>query len=179
MNSTERGTNEETASSNSAQKGITFGAIGGLIAGLIMAGIGYAIPVPGMMGEPFFINSADMWKLSDKVMVGWTLHIVTSLAIGVIFGLMTTRVSTLRLTSMTKGLVLGAITGVVVFILVFLPVEIPPMPGLVSASNFLLESFGYNLVFGLVLGATVAGLVLRTHKTIAKQNKTISGAKSL
>ena len=28
-----------------------------------MAGIGYAIPVPGMMGEPFFINTADMWKL--------------------------------------------------------------------------------------------------------------------
>ena len=96
MNSTERGTNEETNSSYSAIKGMSFGAIGGLIAGLIMAGIGYAIPVPGMMGEPFFINSADMWKLSDKVMTGWSLHIVTSLAIGVIFGLITTRVSTLR-----------------------------------------------------------------------------------
>ena len=168
MSSTEDGKKEEIVSSYSALKGISFGAIGGLVAGLIMAGIGYSLPVPGMMGEPFFINSADMWNLSDKVVTGWTLHIVTSLAIGVIFGLLTTRVSTLRATSMAKGLVLGAIAGVVVFIFVFLPVEIPPMPGLVSASNFLLESFGYNLVFGLVLGASVAGLFLRTREKITK-----------
>jgi hypothetical protein len=168
MNSTEGGTNEETISNYSAPKGMSFGAIGGLIAGLIMAGIGYAIPVPGMMGEPFFINAADMWKLSDKVMAGWSLQIVTSLAIGVIFGLITTRASTLRVTSMSKGLILGAVAGLVVFILVFLPVEIPPMPSLVSANNFLLESFGYNLVFGLVLGTTVAGLSLRTRGKIAK-----------
>jgi len=168
MNSVEGGTNEETISSYSALNEMSFGAIGGLIAGLVMAGIGYAIPIPGMMGEPFFISSADMWNLPNKVVTGWSLLIVTSLIIGLIFGLVTARASTLRITSMAKGLALGPIVGLVVFILVFLPVEIPPMPSLVSANNFLLESFGYNLVFGLVLGATAAGLSLRTRTKIAK-----------
>ena len=107
MNSSGSGTNEETVGSYSPLKGVTFGAIGGLIAGLVMAGIGYAIPVPGMMGEPFFINSADMWNLSNKVTTGWTLHIVASLGIGIIFGMITSRVSILRASSMAKGLVLG------------------------------------------------------------------------
>ena len=147
----------------SLKKGISFGAIGGLIAGLIMAGIGYEIPVPGMMGDPFFISTADMWKMSDKIVVGWSLHIVTSLAIGVLFGVITARITILRVTGFPKGLVLGAVTGLATFILVFLPVEIPPMPGLVSATNFMIESFGYNLVYGLVLGVIVSGLTLMTQ----------------
>ena len=153
-------------------KGLLFGALGGLIGGLVIAPIGYAIPVPGMMGDPFFVNPPDMWKVSDKVAVGWTLLVVTSLIIGVIFGLLTTKTTTLKVTSVPKGLVLGAITGIAVFILVFLPSEIPPMPGLASNTNFLVESFGYNLLFGLILGAIVAGLSIMTlRKKPGKQLK--------
>ena len=157
--------------SYSLKKGISLGAIGGLIGGLIMAGIGYEVPVPGMMGDPFFINATDMWKMSDKIMAGWSLHIVTSLVIGVLFGLITARITILRVTSIAKGLVLGGVTGLAAFILVFLPVEIPPMPGLVSATNFLIESFGYNLVYGLVLGVIVAGLALMTQGPKANRTK--------
>ena len=135
-----------------------------------MAGIGYELPVPGMMGEPFFIDATDMWKMSDKIITGWSLHIVASLVIGVLFGVITSRITILRATSVIKGLVLGVIAGFVTFILVFLPVEIPPMPGLVSETNFLIESFGNNLVYGLVLGVIVAGLTLMTQKP--KTNKT-------
>ena len=87
-----------------------------------------------------------------------------ALVIGVIFGVLTMRVTVLRASSIAKGFVLGAVAGLVTFILVFLPVEIPPMPGLVSSSNFLLESLGYNLVYGIVLGVIVAGLTLMTQK---------------
>lgn len=146
----------------STMKGILFGALGGLIGGLIIAPIGYAVPVPGMMGDPFFINPPDMWKMADKVVVGWSLLIIISLVAGTIFGLLTNRVFALKVTSMAKGLVLGAITGLVVFILVFLPAEIPPMPSIAANTNFLLESVGYNILFGLVLGAVVAGLTIMT-----------------
>lgn len=152
------------APSISLVKGTLFGAVGGLIGGLVIAPIGYAIPVPGMMGDPFFINPPDMWKMSDKVAVGWSLLVVISLVIGVIFGLLTVKLDTFKIRSVPKGLVLGAITGVVVFILVFLPGEIPEMPGLASNTTFLLESFGYNLIFGLILGAVVAGLSIMTMR---------------
>jgi len=128
------------------------GAIFGIIAGLVMGGIGYLLPIPMMMDNPpFFINAMEMWSVSSPVATGWVLLIFTSAVIGAIFGLLTTKVAILNVRTPARAALLGVIAGAVIWLVLFLPVEIPPMPGLFSMGNFLVESLGYNIVFGLVL----------------------------
>lgn len=141
------------------------GAAFGLLSGLVVAAIGYMLPVPMMMGSPpFFVNAAMMWNLSSPWTTGWVLHLFTSAVLGGIFGLLVTRFTSLRLGTPLKAVVLGLIAGAVIWFALFLPVEIPPMPGLFSMGDFMAESLGYNLVFGVLLAVLISVAVMRRGK---------------
>ena len=143
-----------------------YGAIAGLVAGIVMAVAGYVNPVPMMNSMPFFIAAVHHLKInSPDVATGWGLHIFTSLVIGVIFGVLTAGMAILRTTSVLKGAVLGVVVGVITYCLLFLPIIPGIMTSLWSMSDFMVESFGQNILFGLVLGGVFSILYLmRVHK---------------
>jgi len=116
------------------KKGIRNGAIGGLIAGLLMA-----IPMLAM-------NTVDFEVL-----------IPTSVAIGAIYGILTSRDS-LRPTNTKEGLTLGIITGLISFAILSKPTVVP--------YNELLVPLLHYVLFGAVLGWVTSLLANRQEQKI-------------
>ncbi len=96
------------------KKGIRNGAVGGLIAGLVMA-----IPMLAM-------NSVDFAVL-----------IPTSVVIGAIYGILTSNKS-VRPTSTQESLTLGIITGLIAFVVLSKPTFVPQTELLVPLLHYLL-----------------------------------------
>jgi ABC-type multidrug transport system permease subunit len=91
--------------SSSTKRMIIFGAVGGIIAGLVMAPflmltallVGMpADTMPTAMGLAFGADS------NGAMMTGFGLHILTSIIIGVIFGVIVANVSKLRIAGFTN-----------------------------------------------------------------------------
>ena len=155
-----------TSKTSSLGKLASYGAISGLVAGIVMAIAGYLIPVPMMMNMPFFVAAIHHLKInSPDVATGWTLHLFASLVIGVIFGVAGAGLAILKVTSLVKGLILGLVVGIVTYCVLFLPIIPGIMTSLWSMSDFLVESFGQNILFGLVLGGSFAALSTMSRRS--------------
>ncbi|MFQ5969181.1 MAG: hypothetical protein ACE5J2_01615 [Nitrososphaerales archaeon] len=103
------------------KKGIRNGAVGGLIAGLVMA-----IPMLAM-------NTVDFAVL-----------IPTSVIIGTIYGILTSNKS-LRPTNVKEGVTLGIITGLISFAILSKPTSVPYTEFLVPLLHYVL----FGAVLGL------------------------------
>ena len=144
-------------------KGTAYGIASGMAAGLIMAGIGYLLPIPMMKDHPpFFVNAIEMWGIPSFVVIGWILHLLTSAVAGGVFGLLATRFATFGVRTPARFVAWGITIGAVMWFFFFLPVEIPPMPMLSSMGDFLAESLGYNIAFGLVLAGLLSFVTRRS-----------------
>jgi hypothetical protein len=102
------------------------GAIAGLTAAWAIFGLFLAIDSelnlpPGtfykMVGMAFGINP------SYAVYVGFLLHMITAIVIGIIYSTLSQLVKKLYITSVLKGLGTGILTGVVVWAVLFLPLN--------------------------------------------------------
>jgi uncharacterized membrane protein YagU involved in acid resistance len=144
-------------------RAIEFGILGGIIGAIVMGGIASMMPVNG---APFFVAAAMMMRIAGgtAVAAGWTLHIITGLIVGAIFGVVTSKVSKLGITRIGRGLGLGAAAGIVVWIVLFMPMMAALMPSLMSMGTIVVGSFVAHVIYGLVLGGVVAGLSSRTTK---------------
>ena len=174
--------------SSSTKRMIMFGAIGGIIAGLVMAPflmltallVGMpADTMPTAMGLAFGANS------NGAMMTGFGLHILTSIIIGVIFGAIVANVSKLRISGFTKGVVEGLIAGMVAFIVLFIPVSMSMMPpvlmelamqmnpmmnqqqimGMLQQNMPTMIGIGIleHLVYGAVLGGITTALIVKVN----------------
>jgi hypothetical protein len=112
-------------------KTIVFGAIGGFVAGLVMlpfmmlTGIMAGMPADAM---PTAIGLLFGSNMSAAPIVGFSMHILTSILIGIIFGAVTGKASKLMLTRFSKGIAEGLITGMIAFAVLFIPISNAAMP---------------------------------------------------
>lgn len=165
------------------KKGIGAGAIGGIVAGIVML-----VPMMSMMSMmnlpsdlfPKLVGMTMNQPPESASMLGIGIHFVSSVTIGIIFGAV---ISTRRLavTSFKKGVGIGIATGAIAYIVLFLPMittVLPPtMMGLMQMMNpgapqdmimqqlqamqpmLFSGSAISHLIFGAVLGI-VASLIL-------------------
>jgi hypothetical protein len=169
-------------------RSIIFGAIGGFVAGLIMAPFLMITAIlAGMPPDTMPIAMGLMFGASatkdSAMIVGFGMHMLTSILIGVIFGIVTAKVNKLRITSFRKGIVEGLITGMIAFVVLFIPISMAAMPpvlvGMAMQMNPTMTQtqimsmlqqnmpmmFGMgileHLVYGAVLGAVTSVLIFK------------------
>ena len=155
-------------------KSIAFGAIGGFVAGLVMA---LFIMITAILAGMTFSRDSAM-------MVGFGMHMITSVLIGVIFGAVTDLVKKLRIRGFGKGIIEGIIAGMIAFAVIFIPISIAVMPpilmkmamqmnpsmtqqqimGMMQQNMPMMIGMGVleHLVYGAILGAVTTVLILKT-----------------
>jgi hypothetical protein len=86
-----------------------------------------------MIGTAFGANS------SYALYVGFLLHMITGIIIGIIYSTLSENIKKLYITSVYKGLGTGILTGVVVWAVLFLPLNYgimqPTLNNMVNTSN--------------------------------------------
>src|SRR5215207_6974947 len=96
-------------------KSIAFGAIGGFVAGLVMAPFLMITAIlAGMPPDTMPIAMGLMFGAFPRdiaMMVGFGMHMLTSILIGVIFGAVTALIKKLWITGFKKGIIEGIIVG--------------------------------------------------------------------
>ena len=170
-------------------KSIAFGAIGGFVAGLVMAPfIMITAILAGMPADTMLIAMGLMFGPSSSkdiaIMVGFGMHMLTSILIGIIFGAVVFLVKKLWITGFGKGIIEGLITGVIAFVVLFIPISMGAMPpilmkmamqmnptmteqqimGMMQQNMPMMMGMGIleHLVYGAVLGAVTTALILKT-----------------
>jgi uncharacterized C2H2 Zn-finger protein len=116
------------------------------------------MPVPGTGGAPFFVAAAMMMGVMgfSATLAGWSLHLITGLAIGAIFGAVVAKVLALHSRTVARTIGLGVSAGGVVWLVFFMPTMLALMPALTSMPMMIGGSFVAHLIFGLVLGSVTS-----------------------
>ncbi len=129
---------------------LLFGLLGGLAGSIIMGLIAYATPAPNTGGDPFFIATAGVFGFGNLAWaVGWLLHVITGMAIGIVFGVLAARgsVGTQRLTGRMMA---GVLVGLAAWVALFIPMMFLITPAAVS-TQALSSGLVLNVTFGLIL----------------------------
>jgi len=173
----------ENSQKPTASRAVLFGIIGGIIGSLAMIG-------PKMVSNiqlemPYNVN----WIVFGIVFgaeqpnafaVGLGMHIVTGIIVGAIFGIITGKITKLRINKISRGMVFGIITGLIVFGVFFIPmlqnVLAPNLMELMMDMNpnappdmikqkmqtklptVIQTSLGLHILFGTVLGVVASFL---------------------
>jgi uncharacterized membrane protein YagU involved in acid resistance len=154
---------------------IAFRRPSGLIAGLTAAWaiFGFILAIdselnlpPGtfykMIGIAFGINSLY------AVYVGFLLHMITGMVIGIIYSTLSENIKKLNITSIYKGLGTGILTGVVVWAIFFLPLNYgimqPTLNNMVdtlnpTSSEYLMAKQLLELSGVIILGSLILHIV--------------------
>jgi hypothetical protein len=182
--------------SHTTGKNIVFGAIGGLVAGLVMAPfLMIAAILAGMPPETMPIAMGLMFGASYSkdiaMVVGFGMHMLTSILIGIIFGAVIS-VKKFWITGFRKGIVEGLITGMIAFVVLFIPIGMSVMPILMKMAaqtnptmteqqvmlmmqqNMpMMMGVGIleHLVYGTVLGSVTTALILKTGMERGQKHK--------
>ena len=173
---------------SSTKRMVMFGAIGGFIAGLVMAPfLMFTALLVGMPANtmPTAIGLAFGADINSAMMTGFGLHILTGIIIGAIFGIVVANVSKLRISGFAKGVSEGLITGMIAFVVLFIPVSMVLMPPVLielvmqmnptmnqqEIMNMLQQNMPTmigmgvleHLVYGAVLGTITTALILKVN----------------
>jgi len=114
----------------SRKKAIGAGAIGGIVAGIVML-----VPMMGMMSMmnlpvdlfPKLIGLSMGQTMESASSFGTALHFLPSIIVGIIFGAVVSS-SKLSITSFKKGIPLGIAAGIISFVVLFLPMMMMTLP---------------------------------------------------
>ena len=131
---------------------VMVGAMGGLVAGMVFG---------MMMNMLNMIGSIAMLVGSKSNAVGWTVHLLISMVIGVAFSLLLEK----KLKSYSAGIGYGMAYGMFWWVLgglILMPAKLN-MP-LFQFGKMAWESLMGHLVFGMVLGALTVAIPSRMHK---------------
>lgn len=166
-------------------KSIGFGALGGFVAGIVMmfVALGTSTLTPTPI-DTIPIVAGSIFGFEDQSnakVVGIGAHLVTSTAIGVIFGIVVSSVNKLRITTYPKGLAEGVIAGLIGFAVISVPLMLTTFPPEIAdvwagenpdvteqmAMEQLKENLPVNMAFavirhiayGLVLGVVATFLI--------------------
>jgi len=176
----------ETTQKPPASMAVLFGIIGGIVGSLAMIG-------PKMISNiqlemPYNVNwivfgivfGADQ---PNAFAIGLGIHIMTGVIVGAIFGIITGKITKLRINKISRGAILGIITGLIVFGVFFMPmlqnVLAPNLMQLMMGMNpdatqdmikqkmqtklptVIQTSLGLHILFGVVLGVVTSSLTSR------------------
>ncbi|MDG6933666.1 MAG: hypothetical protein JRN68_03105 [Nitrososphaerota archaeon] len=146
---------------------VSLAALGGFGV-LVMGAIAYMMSVPNTGGAPFFVaaSAAMLTGLGSMAYAsGWTMHIITGVIIGAIFGDIIATAQKLNISSIGKGIALGAIAGIVVRLVFFMPLMAPLMPALLGVSMMVVGSLFAHLIFWIMVGS-VTFLAVRSKTSL-------------
>jgi TM2 domain-containing membrane protein YozV len=120
-----------TFQSSYALRRIIYGAIAGAIAGIvmvvIMTGLMTILKLPPNL-FPMLLGTMIGQSAQTATITGIGLHFIASVAIGAIFGAVTSRIRKLMTHNFVKGITFGLITGIIAFVVLFVPVSITLLP---------------------------------------------------
>jgi hypothetical protein len=183
-------------------RSIGFGAIGRFVAGLVMAPFLMITAIlAGMPPNTMPIAMGLMFGTSatkeSAMIVGFGMHMLTSILIGIIFGAVTSLVRKLMITGFRKGIIEGLITGMIAFVVLFIPISMAAMPPILMKMAMQMNPtmteqqimsmlqqnmpmmFGMgileHLAYGAVLGAVTTALVLKTGIRRGQQEQHMKG----
>jgi|GEM_PF-1368070 len=120
----------------SAKKGAGYGAFGGFIAAVSFTGIMLFMPVIFDFPVDTFLHSLGTSILgvtSDSVNSGlaaFSIILFQGIVVGVIFGVITSKVKSIHPSNKRKGIVFGLVTGIIAFLVLYLPVMLTVYPHL-------------------------------------------------
>ncbi len=188
---------EQSYSLTNNKKIILFGAIGGFVAGLVM--LPFLMLTAILAGMPANTMPVAMGlsfgsMMNNAMAVGVSLHFITSIIIGILFGIVISKVNKLKINSLKKGTLEGLFTGMIAFVVLFIPISMFVMPPVLTnmmvnmnpaissqqqAMSMLMQGmpmmFGMgileHLVYGAVLGIVTAVLILKSTSYANKQNR--------
>lgn len=144
----------------SVSTGLQTGAVAGVVGSLVQGILGYLL-AQSVGQEIFFVKIATNLGMGDSSVVGgWALHILTGLIVGAIFVSATAKIDFFRLGTTGKAVWVGALAGMAVWVVLLLPATAIFLPGDLGASDFLVGSLIFHVIFGVVT-AIAAYMLLR------------------
>ena len=157
---------------NTVVAGAVAGLVGGVVFGLLMQMM--STPGPGGSPMPMMVMVAQVVG-SSSVVVGWLYHLFNSAVIGAAFGpLLGGQIGT----STRRGVALGAGYGLVWWVLgglILMPLFLgmPPFAPLrmTPMRPVAMGSLVGHLVYGVVLGASLARLLGRGHAPLVQAQR--------
>src|ERR687898_3481057 len=127
------------------------------------------------------------------MIVGFGMHMLTSVLIGIIFGAVISLVKKFWITGFGKGIIEGLITGVIAFVVLFIPISMGAMPpilmkmamqmnptmteqqimGMMQQNMPMMMGIGIleHLVYGAILGTVTTAFILKTGMKRGQQQK--------
>ncbi len=123
----------------SIKKGIGFGAFGGFVGAIAFTGIILSLPFLFHMPTGIFLHALGLLVMpnivDDPVLVGmaaFAIILIQGISIGVVFGIVTSKVSGLHPSRKKKGVAMGLATGAIAYFLIYVPMIIAVFPALLS-----------------------------------------------
>lgn len=172
----------------SISRNISAGAIAGLVGGIIMIpfflipgifnGIEHTMLLFEVIGNAFGVID------NTAAVVGVIAHLITSVLVGIIFGIIIDKIKKFELTSVRKSIGIGLVAGMVVFVTLILPifgVLLPPaliqnavhtyhVTTQQATVYYQEEGFSKSMIFGLIQNL-VYGIVLSlVTRTLANRS---------
>ncbi|QSB04671.1 hypothetical protein [Natronoglycomyces albus] len=139
-----------------AMPGIAGGLIGGLAFGIVMHVEGM-LPMVAMM-----VNS-------EAVVVGWIVHLIISIGLGVTFAF----IFGSAVKSFVHGLAFGAMWGVIWWVLgalILMPIFLGMSEMVLTIDTMQWKSLMGHMIFGLVMGAVIALVAPKCHSKLRQSN---------
>lgn len=127
---------QEYSKQFSAKKGAGYGAFGGFIAAVSFTGIMLWMPLIFDFPVGTFLHAlgASITGVqNDPVISGLTafsIILIQGIFVGVIFGVVTSKVKALHPSNKRKGAIFGLVTGIIAFLVLYLPVILTVYPHL-------------------------------------------------
>lgn len=122
----------------SIKKGIVFGAFGGFIAAVGFTGIMLFMPMIFSFPAGTFLHTLGTSIIgvkSDPVASGlaaFSVVLIQGIAVGIVFGIVTSKVNILHPSNKKRGVALGVATGLIAFLVLYLPVILTVYPQLLT-----------------------------------------------
>ena len=111
----------------SVKKGIGYGAFGGFIAIVAFTGVMLWMPITEGLPTGTFIaalGSSVAGMTPDAVLrgvIGFGLVVAQGVIVGIIFGVVTSKISALHPSSKKRGISFGLATGIIAFVILYVP----------------------------------------------------------
>lgn len=132
----------KTIHSHNTKRGITVGAFGGFIAAIAFIGIMLCLPLILSLPVGIFFHALGLSilrpiGLSDTIRTGlaaFGLVLAQGVLVGIILGIVTTKIKRLYISNTKKGVGLGLATGVITYLVLFVSVILTIYPALLTGA---------------------------------------------
>ncbi|SRR5579883_1622274 len=133
--------NRNAYSLYSARKGAAYGAFAGFIGAIAFTGIVLSLPLAFGMPEGVFFQGLGLSIVDSNshnpVSIGFaafSIILIQGIAVGIVFGIVVSRVRKLNVYNRKRAVGFGLITGIIAFLVLYVPIVISVYPSLLAKS---------------------------------------------